>query len=46
MNFLDFAEDPKKAQRRPLYLFLLATLGVGALVSLFTPRRFPPGMRG
>ena len=36
MSFLDSADDPKKAQRRPLYFFLLATLGVGAVGSLFT----------
>ncbi len=36
MSFLDSAEDPKKAQRRPLYFFLVATLGVGAAASFFT----------
>lgn len=41
MSFLDSADDPKKAQRRPLYGFLLATLGVGALSSLFTTSQIP-----
>jgi benzodiazapine receptor len=41
MNFLDSAEDPKKAQRRPLYYFLLLTLVVGALASLFTTPEIP-----
>ena len=41
MNSLDSAEDPKKAQRRPLYYFLLLTLGVGALASLFTTPQIP-----
>jgi benzodiazapine receptor len=41
MSFLDSAEDPKKAQRRPLYYFLLLTLGVGALASLFTTPQIP-----
>jgi benzodiazapine receptor len=36
MSFLDSAEDPKKAQRRPLLFFMAVTLGVGALASLFT----------
>jgi len=36
MSFLDSADDPKMAQRRALYFFLLATLGVGAVSSLFT----------
>ena len=41
MSFLDSAEDPKRAQRRPLYFFLIATLGVGALASLFTAPQIP-----
>jgi len=41
MNFLDSAEDPKGAQRRPLYYFLLATLAVGAVASLFTTPQIP-----
>ena len=41
MSFLDSAEDPKKAQRRPLYFFLIATLGVGASASLFTTPQIP-----
>jgi translocator protein len=36
MSFLDSTEDPKRAARRPLYFFLLATLAVGAAASLFT----------
>jgi len=41
MTFLDSAHDPKKAERRPLYFFLLATLGVGATASLFTTPEIP-----
>jgi tryptophan-rich sensory protein len=41
MSFLDSAEDPKKAQRRPLYFFLIASLGVGAVASLFTTPQIP-----
>ena len=41
MTFLDSAQDPKKAERRPLYFFLLATLGVGATASLFTTPEIP-----
>jgi tryptophan-rich sensory protein len=41
MSFLDSAEDPKKAQRRPLLFFLIATLGVGAAASLFTAPAIP-----
>ncbi len=36
MSFLDSADDPKRAGRRPLYSFLLASLAVGAAASLFT----------
>jgi translocator protein len=36
MNFLDTADDPKRAERWPLYYFLLASLAVGAAASLFT----------
>ena len=40
MSFLDSSEDPKTADRRPLYFFLIATLGTGAVASLFiTPFR-------
>jgi translocator protein len=46
MSFLDSADDPKKAQRRPLYYFLLATLGVGALSSLFTTPQIPTWYAG
>jgi tryptophan-rich sensory protein len=41
MSFLDSADDPKKAQRRPLYGFLITTLGVGALASVFTKSQIP-----
>jgi translocator protein len=36
MSFLDSPDDLKKANRRPLYAFLIVTLGVGAAGSLFT----------
>jgi tryptophan-rich sensory protein len=45
MTFLDSPDDPKSAQpgdtKRPLYFFLIATLGVGALASLFTAPQIP-----
>jgi len=41
MSFLDSAEDPQKAQRRPLYAFLILTLGTGAVGSLFTSPAIP-----
>lgn len=41
MSFLDSADDPQRAQRRALYGFLLTTLGVGALGSLFTTPSIP-----
>jgi tryptophan-rich sensory protein len=41
MSFLDSAQDPKRAGRRPLYLFLVATLATGALASLFTTPQIP-----
>ena len=46
MSFLDSDQDPKKAQRRTLYFFLLATLGVGALASLFTTPQIPTWYAG
>jgi tryptophan-rich sensory protein len=46
MSFLDSADDPKKAERRPLYYFLVATLGVGALASLFTAPQIPTWYAG
>ena len=46
MNFLDSADDPKRAERRPLYYFLLATLAVGALASLFTTPQIPTWYAG
>ena len=36
MSFLDPADDPKRAERWPLYYFLLASLAVGAAASQFT----------
>ena len=41
MRFYDPVDDPEKAARRPLYFFLIATLGVGALASLFTSPQIP-----
>jgi tryptophan-rich sensory protein len=46
MSFLDSAQDPKKAQRRPLYFFLIATLGTGAVASLFTSPAIPTWYAG
>jgi benzodiazapine receptor len=46
MNVLDSAEDPKQAQRRPLYYFLIVTLGVGAVASLFTEPSIPTWYAG
>ena len=46
MSFLDSADDPQKAQRRPLYGFLLITLGVGAAASLFTTPEIPTWYAG
>lgn len=46
MSFLDSADDPKLAQKRPLYGFLLLTLGVGALGSLFTTPEIPTWYAG
>lgn len=46
MSFLDSAADPKKAQKRALYFFLLATLGVGAAGSLFTTPEIPTWYAG
>ena len=36
MNFLDPGDDPKRAARRPLLFFVLASLAVGAAATLFT----------
>ena len=38
---LFYSDDPKAAERRPLYFFLIATLGVGAVASLFTSPAIP-----
>ena len=47
MSFLDFLdEDPKRTARRPLLFFLLATLAVGALASLFTEPSIPTWYAG
>jgi benzodiazapine receptor len=36
VSFLDSDDDPKRAHRRPLLFFILVTLAVGALASVFT----------
>ena len=42
MSFLDSAdEDPKRAARRPLLIFILLTLVVGAGASIFTEPSIP-----
>jgi translocator protein len=42
MSFLDFPDDdPKRAARRPLLLFVLLTLVVGAGASIFTEPSIP-----
>lgn len=47
MNFLDSTDDdPKRAARRPLLFFLLGTLAVGALASLFTEPSIPTWYAG
>jgi tryptophan-rich sensory protein len=46
MSFLDSSEDPKTTGRRPLYFFLIATLGVGAVASLFTAPQIPTWYAG
>jgi tryptophan-rich sensory protein len=46
MSFLDSADDPKRPERRALYLFLMATLGVGAAASLFTTPAIPTWYAG
>jgi benzodiazapine receptor len=46
MSFLDSADDPKKAQRRPLLAFLILTLGVGAAASAFTAPEIPTWYAG
>jgi tryptophan-rich sensory protein len=48
MSFLDSApdSDPKRAQRRALYGFVLVTLGVGACASLFTTPEIPTWYAG
>jgi benzodiazapine receptor len=51
MSFPDSAEDPKQAQpnndkKRPLYYFLVVTLAVGALASLFTEPSIPTWYAG
>jgi tryptophan-rich sensory protein len=46
MSFLDSAEDPRMARRRPLLFFLLATLAVGGAGSLFTEPSIPTWYAG
>jgi len=38
---LFYSDDPKVNERRPLYFFLLVTLGVGAVASVFTAPEIP-----
>jgi len=38
---LFYSDDPKVNERRPLYFFLLVTLGVGAVASVFTTPEIP-----
>jgi benzodiazapine receptor len=46
MNFLDSDDDPKRAERRALLFFLMLTLGVGAVASLFTAPSIPTWYAG
>ncbi len=46
MSFLDSADDPKRAARRPLLVFLLGTLAVGASASVFTEPSIPTWYAG
>ncbi len=46
MSFLDSGDDPKRAERRPLLFFLVLTLGVGAVASLFTTPSIPTWYAG
>lgn len=46
MSFLDSADDPKRAQRRPLLVFLIVTLVVGASASVFTEPSIPTWYAG
>ena len=46
MSFLDSADDPKRARRRPLLVFILATVAVGAAASIFTQPNIEGWYRG
>jgi benzodiazapine receptor len=46
MSFLDSAPNSKTSSRRPLYLFLILTLAVGASASLFTTPQIPTWYAG
>ncbi len=46
MSFLDSADDPKRAARRPLLFFILGTLLVGAGASIFTEPSIPTWYAG
>jgi tryptophan-rich sensory protein len=46
MSFIDSADDPKRPERRALYLFLMTTLAVGATASLFTAPAIPTWYAG
>jgi len=41
MSLQDSDENPNREERRPLYFFLIVTLGVGAMASLFTSPQIP-----
>ncbi len=46
MSYLNSAEDPKRAQRRPMLFFILVTLAVGAFASVFTEPSIPTWYAG
>lgn len=46
MSFFYPDEDPKRAQRRPLLVFLIVTLAVGAAASIFTQPNIDPWYAG
>ncbi len=47
MSFLYRSDDdPKRAQRRPLLIFLIVTLAVGAAASIFTQPNIDPWYAG
>jgi translocator protein len=46
MSFLHPADDPNRARRRPLLVFLIVTLAVGAAASIFTEPNIDPWYAG